>query len=63
MVWSPFLPAAAAVAAWLLRPQRPLWRRVLLPDPTTAEGAAVLAAYGVAAGAMTYLRLRKKAAQ
>ena len=47
----------------VLRPQRPLWRRVLLPDPTTAEGAAVLAAYGVAAGAMTYLRLRKKAAQ
>jgi hypothetical protein len=47
----------------VLRPQRPLWRRVLLPDPTTAEGAAVLAAYGVAAGAMTYLRLSKKAAQ
>ena len=47
----------------VLRPQRPLWRRALLPDPTTAEGAAVLAAYGVAAGAMAYLRFRKKAAE
>ena len=47
----------------VLRPQRPLWRRALLPDPRTAEGAAVLAAYGAAAGAMAYLRFRKKAAQ
>ena len=47
----------------VLRPQRPLWRRALLPDPTTAEGAAVLAAYGVAAGALAYLRFRKKAAE
>jgi predicted Zn-dependent peptidase len=47
----------------VLRPQRPLWRRALLPDPTTAEGLAVLSLYGVAAGAAAYLRLKKKAAQ
>lgn len=29
----------------VLRPQRPLWQRLLLPSPTTAEGWAVIAGY------------------
>ena len=30
----------------VLRPQRPLWRRMLFPDPRTTEGAAVMACGG-----------------
>ena len=44
----------------VLRPQRPLWRRMLFPDPRTTEGAAVMACGGVAAvGAWAYLRHRR----
>ena len=45
----------------VLRPQRPLWRRMLFPDPRTTEGAAVMACGGVAAvGAWAYLRHRRQ---
>lgn len=33
----------------VLRPRRALWRRVLTPDPTTAEGLVVMSCVGIAA--------------
>jgi len=47
----------------VLRPQRPLWRRILLPDVRTAEGLGVACVYGIAAGGLAYLRTRKDAAK
>lgn len=31
----------------VLKPQRPMWRRLILPDPTTIEGLGVIASVGV----------------
>jgi predicted Zn-dependent peptidase len=44
----------------VLKPQRPTWKRVFLPDPATGEGFLVMAGLGAAAyGAMYYLKARK----
>jgi hypothetical protein len=45
----------------VLRPQRPLWLRLLAPNPSTTEGLAVLTcAAAAAAAAMVYLRHSKR---
>ena len=46
----------------VLRPQRPLWQRLLMPSPTTSEGLMVITCVGAAAAAaMMYLKAKRTA--